>query len=78
MCKNKCRFTCQFLDGIRQATSKFKNAHSKIMQHGGETWKPKFAGSNESDKTIKNFNCNYNVNYLLKIIISINLKLIVF
>ena len=38
------------------------------MQHGGETWKPKFAGSNELDKTVKSFNCNYNIRYLLKII----------
>jgi hypothetical protein len=68
MCQKKCRFTSQFLDGIRPATSKYKNANSKIMQHGGETWKPKFAGSNESGKTVKSFNCNYNIRYLLKII----------
>src|SRR6185312_12934767 len=68
MCQKKSQFTSQFLDGIRQATSKYKNAHLKIMQHGGQTWKPNFAGPTESDKTIKSFKCNYNNRYLLKLI----------
>src|SRR6185312_1585280 len=67
MCQKKCLFTCQFLDDIRQAISEYKNAHSKIMQHGGETLKP-IAGSNEPDRTIKSFNCNYNIGYLCKLI----------
>src|SRR5581483_1926680 len=58
LCQNNCQFTCSFIDGIRQVASKYKNAHSKIMQHVGETWKPNFTGSNESDKTIKSFKCN--------------------
>src|SRR6185312_4169192 len=68
MCQKKCQFTHPFINGIRQATSKYKNAHSTIMQYGGETWKPNFAGSNELDKTIKSFKCNYNSRYLLKLI----------
>src|SRR6185369_9743000 len=68
MCQNECQFTCQFLDGIRQATSMYKKAHSQIMQHRGETWKPEYSEFNKSDKTIKSFKCNYNSSYLLKII----------
>src|SRR6185437_2817107 len=68
MCQKKFQFTHPFINGIRQATSKYKNAHSTIMQYGGETWKPNFAGSNELDKTIKSFKCNYNSRYLLKLI----------
>ena len=34
MFQNECQFTCQFLDDIRQATSMYKKAHSKIVQHG--------------------------------------------
>ena len=68
MCQNKCQFTCSFIDGIRQAISKYKDAHSKIMQCGGETWKPNFTGSNKSDKTIKSFKCNHNSRYILKLI----------
>src|SRR6185312_6428873 len=68
MCQNKCQFTHPFIDGIRQATSKYKNAYSAIMQYGGETLKPNFSGSNELDKTITSFKCNYNSRYLLKLI----------
>src|SRR6185436_10780118 len=68
MCQKKCQFTRPFIDGIRQVTSKYKDAHSKIMQSDGETWKSNFAASNESDKTIKGFKCNYNIRYLFKLI----------
>src|SRR6185369_6006327 len=68
MCQKKCRFTCQFLDCIRQAASMYKNVHSTITQHKGETWKPKYEEFNNSDRTIKNFACNYNSKYLLKLI----------
>src|SRR6185312_12213568 len=33
MCRNECQFTIQFLDDIRQATSMYKDVHSKIIQH---------------------------------------------
>ena len=36
MCQNECQFPGSFLDGIRQATSTYKNAYSMIMQHGRE------------------------------------------
>src|SRR5437764_8432964 len=68
MCQKKCQFTRPFIDGIRQATSKYRDTHSKIMQCRGETWKSNFAGSNESDKTIKGFKCNHNSRYLLKLV----------
>ena len=68
MCQNECQFTCQFLDDIKKTISMYKNVHSKIMQHGGETWKPKYAEFNKSDKPIGSFKCNYNSRYLLKLI----------
>src|SRR6185369_7697690 len=68
MCQNKCQFTRLFIDAIKQATSKYKNAHSSLMQHGGETWKPTYAEFNESDKTIESFKCNHNNRHLLKLI----------
>src|SRR6185437_16925873 len=40
MSQKKCQFTRSFIDSIRQTSSKYKNAHSKVMQDGGETWKP--------------------------------------
>src|SRR6185312_6698508 len=61
MCQNECQFPGSFLDNIRQAISTYKNAHSLIMQHGAE-------GSNELNKAIKSFKCNYNSKYLLKLI----------
>src|SRR6185369_4531660 len=46
----------------------YKKAHSQIMQHRGETWKPEYSEFNKSDKTIKSFKCNYNNSYLFKLI----------
>ena len=57
MCQNKCQFTCSFIDCIRKAISKYKNAHSKIMQRGAEV------SDDETDKTMKSFKCNYNNRY---------------
>src|SRR5436190_715325 len=64
---NGGQFTGRFLDSVRKSISIHKNAHLMATQHGG-IWKTKCLGSNEADEIIKSFKCNYNNDYLLKLI----------
>ena len=68
MCERKFRFTCQFLDDTRSATSMYKKINKRIMQHGGKVWKSNCAEFNGPDENTKSFKCNYDNKYLIKII----------
>ena len=68
MCQRDYKFTCRFLDDIREAISIYKETNMKIMQLREELWKDNCAEFNEPEDNIKDFKCNYDNEYLLEII----------